>query len=113
LSFWIVGCFKIAVGLQEVRVRSRPAEERLLPGVRPTSGSSDLRKRKLPQAAIRGEHDDQYAALTQGARLSRKKPFCLHPRTQSSFAGFTDNLEDGYANITPFVFCVQMASMLP
>ena len=39
-----------------------------------------FRKPKPPQAAIRAEHDDQYAALTQGARLSGKSHFVVTQR---------------------------------
>lgn len=71
LSFWIVGCFGIGVGLEEVRVHSAPSGGTLV--VRRQTCSRlfrSFRKPKPPQAAIRAEHDDQYAALTQGARLS-------------------------------------------
>jgi hypothetical protein len=106
LELWDRGCFEIGVRLQEVRVRSAPIGGTLV--VRSQTYSRlfrSFRKRKPPQAAIRAEHDDEYAALNTGRQAFVKKPFCRHPRTQSSLAGFTDNLEDGYANITPFVFC--------
>jgi hypothetical protein len=73
LSFWIVGCFGIGIGLQEVRVRSAPSGGTLV--VRRQTYSRLLRsfrKRKPPQAVIRAEHHDEYAALTQGARLREK-----------------------------------------
>jgi hypothetical protein len=78
LSFWIVGCFGIGVGLEEVRVRSAPSGGTLV--LRRQTYSRlfrSLRKRKLPQAAIRAEHDDEYAALTPGARFSRKNHFVV------------------------------------
>ena len=71
LSIWIVSCFGIGVGLEEVRLRSAPSGGTLV--VRRQTYSRlfrSFRKRKPPQAAIRAEHDDEYASLTQGARLS-------------------------------------------
>jgi len=68
LDRWLI---RNRVGLQEVRVRSAPSGGTLV--VRRQTYSRlfrSFRKRKPPQAAIRAEHDDEYAALTQGARLS-------------------------------------------